>query len=115
MVLLLLLLLREKRHEALNLVFGDRPLPQAVARSASASKYPILDMVEMSILPLPSNNTQTIRIPHPSPPPIIYIGIHTLAHRSCFLPATGWRKGVEGGKGKHLSPVRHLLPETTGK
>lgn len=30
-----------------------------------------------------------------------------------LLPAAGGGKGMEGGEGKHLSSVRHLLPEMT--
>lgn len=30
-----------------------------------------------------------------------------------LLPAAGGRKGMEGGEGKHLSSVRHLLPQMT--
>lgn len=42
----------------------------------------------------------------------------TCAHRpfreTCKrLPAAGGRKGMEGGEGKHLSSVRHLLPQMT--
>ena len=80
-----MLLLPEKKHEALNLVFGDRPLPQAVARSASVSKYPILDMVEMSILPLTSDNNSTIHISRPSPRHHLYMNTY-IGHRSYLQP-----------------------------
>lgn len=44
--------------------------------------------------------------------------IVSYAHRqfreTCkLLPATRGRKGMEGGEGKHLSSVRHLLPQMT--
>lgn len=38
---------------------------------------------------------------------------HRQRHPQSSSPAAGWRQGVEGGEGKHLSPVRHLLPQMT--
>lgn len=39
---------------------------------------------------------------------------HRQFRETCkLLPATRGRKGMEGGEGKHLSSVRHLLPQMT--
>lgn len=44
----------------------------------------------------------------------LVICAHRAARGACkLLPAAGGRKGMEGGEGKHLSSVRHLLPQMT--
>lgn len=49
-----------------------------------------------------------------SDPTDLVICAHCQYRKTCrLLPATGGRKGMEGGEGKHLSSVRHLLLQMT--